>query len=57
MEFGVSPMPESRRQMIERRQLFAVPAFRWLPAKSRLAAEYCAMTARADQIPETLEMP
>ena len=57
MEFGVSPMPESRRQMVERRELFGVPAFRWLPAKSRLAAEYCAVTARADKIPETLEMP
>ena len=57
MEFGVSPMPESRRQMIERRELFGVPAFRWLPAKSRLAAEYCAVTASADKIPETLEMP
>ena len=42
MEFGVSPMPESRRQMIERRELFGVPAYRWLPAKSRLEAEYCA---------------
>ena len=33
MEFGVSPMPESRRQMIERRELFGVPAYRWLPAQ------------------------
>jgi len=57
MEFGVSPMPESRRQMVERRELFGVPAYRWLPAKSRLEAEYCAVIAKADTIPETLEMP
>ncbi len=57
MEFGVSPMPESRRQMIERRELFGVPAYRWLPAKSRLEAEYCALTASADAIPETLDIP
>ena len=57
MEFGVSPMPESRRQMIERRELFGVPAYRWLPAKARLEAEYCVVTASADTIPETLEIP
>ena len=57
MEFGVSPIPESRRQMIQRGQLFGVPAYRWLPAKSRLEVEYCALTVSADTIPETLEMP
>jgi hypothetical protein len=56
MEFGVSPMPESRRQMIQRGELFRVPAYRWLPAKSRLEAEYCAVTASADAIPEMLEV-
>ena len=35
MEFGVSPMPESRRQMVDRGKLFGVPAYRWLPAKAR----------------------
>jgi len=57
MEFGVSPMPESRRQMIERGKLFGVPAFRWLPARGRLEAEYFAVTARAEAIPEKLERP
>ena len=57
MEFGVSPMPESRRQMTERRELFGVPAYRWLPAKARLEAEYCVVIASADTIPETLGMP
>jgi hypothetical protein len=54
MEFGVSPMPETRRQMIDRGSLFGVPAYRWLPAKSRLTAEYRAVTARADSIPESI---
>jgi len=57
MEFGVSPMPESRRQMIERGSLFGVPAYRWLPAKARLEAEYWAVAYRADSVPETLHWP
>jgi hypothetical protein len=54
MEFGVSPMPESRRQMVERGSLFGVPAYRWLAAKSRLEVEYHAVLSHADAIPETL---
>ena len=54
MEFGVSPMPESRRQMIDRGKLFGVPAYRWLPAKGRLEVEYRVVTAHADAIPEVL---
>jgi hypothetical protein len=57
MEFGVSPMPESRRRMIERGALFGVPAFRWLPAKSALRAEYCAVARRAAAVPERLAWP
>jgi hypothetical protein len=45
MEFGVSPMPEMRKQMIDRRELFGVPAYRWLPAKGRLEVEYSAFFA------------
>ncbi len=40
MEFGVSPFPESRRQMVDRGTLFDVPTYRWLPAKSTIEAEY-----------------
>src|SRR5215467_10748671 len=43
MEFGASPMPESRRAMIERGKLFGVPGFRWIPAKSKVRAEYWAL--------------
>jgi hypothetical protein len=42
MEFGVSPMPESRRRMVERGTLFGVPAYRWLPAHGRIMAAYSA---------------
>jgi len=42
MEFGVSPMPESRRQMIDRGSLFGVPGYRWLPARDRLEVRYSA---------------
>lgn len=54
MEFGASPMPESRREMIDRGSLFGVPAYRWLPAKSSLTVEYRAAARAADAIPETL---
>jgi hypothetical protein len=52
MEFGVSPMPETRRAMIERGSLFGVPAFRWIPAKSAVRVEYKAFVTTAESIPE-----
>jgi hypothetical protein len=48
MEFGVSPMPETRRQMIDRGRLFGVPTYRWLPAKGRLSVEYCAFVRQVE---------
>jgi len=57
MEFGVSPFPETRRQMVNRRRLFDTPTFRWLPARSRLAVEYCAILDVADIAPESLDWP
>ena len=57
MEFGVSPMPESRREMIDRGRLFDVPTYRWIPAKSRVDVEYWAIIREADMIPEFLERP
>ena len=53
MEFGVSPMPETRRQMVERGRLFGVPGFRWIPAKSKVRVEYRAFLRAAEAIPET----
>ncbi len=52
MEFGVSPMPESRRRMIERRDLFGVPGYRWIGAKRKIETEYFAFWMPADSIPE-----
>jgi len=46
MEFGVSPIPETRRQMVDRGTLFGVPTYRWLPARGRLEARYSAFTRR-----------
>ena len=34
MEFGASPMPETRREMVERGGLFGAPGFRWIPART-----------------------
>jgi hypothetical protein len=56
MEFGVSPMPESRRAMIDRGRLFDVPTYRWIPAKSRVEVEYRAVIREADAVPERLEI-
>ena len=57
MEFGVSPMPESRRRMIDRGHLFDVPAYRWVPAGTRVDAEYWAVTKFLDSVPESLDWP
>jgi hypothetical protein len=55
MEFGVSPVPESRRAMIERGRLFGVPTYRWIPARTKVAAEYWILCRPATAVPERLE--
>jgi hypothetical protein len=57
MEFGVSPMPETRRDMIERGTLFGTQTFRWVPARTRVEAEYWIVLKTVDAIPEALEWP
>ncbi len=54
MEFGISPLLESRREMVMRGSLFGIPAFRWVPAKSRLNTEYLAFITVAESIPESV---
>jgi len=54
MEFGVSPFPETRRQMIERGRLFDTPTLRWIPARTRVEVEYSAVLRPAPAIPESL---
>jgi hypothetical protein len=55
MEFGASPIPESRRKMIERNSLFGMPCYRWIPAKSKVTVDYFAFITTADSIPNSLE--
>ena len=52
MEFGASPMPETRRKMIERGSLFGVPGYRWIPAKARVRTDYRAFIRTATAVPE-----
>jgi hypothetical protein len=54
MEFGASPMPESRRQMIARGSMFGVPGFRWIPARGKVTVEYRAAIAAAESVPDDL---
>jgi hypothetical protein len=55
IEIGTSPMPETRRQMIERGKLFGTPCYRWIPARTAVRLEYSAFVTTADAIPQTLE--
>lgn len=48
MEFGVSPMPESRRKMVDRGSLFGVEGYRWIPARSAVSVHYEAFARRAE---------
>ena len=54
MEFGVSPMVESRREMVERGRMFDTPTFRWIPARTKLSVEYCAFLREAVDMPRSL---
>jgi hypothetical protein len=57
LEFGVSPIPETRRQMIDRSRLFGVPTYRWIPARTRVETVYWAICRRAEAIPDELGIP
>jgi len=57
MEFGVSPFPESRREMVDRGRLFDTPTYRWLPARGRQEVEYWICGQRCATIPETICAP
>lgn len=48
LEFGVSPFPETRREMIDRGALFGVPSYRWIAAQSRLEVKYRISIRRGD---------
>ncbi|MBM3784279.1 MAG: hypothetical protein FJW30_07945 [Acidobacteria bacterium] len=40
LEFGTQPFDVSRRTTVEMGKLFDVPAFRWLPAKSKIGTRF-----------------
>jgi len=55
LEFGVSPLPESRRQMIERGRTFGTPGYRWIPAHQRVEVEFRARLWPAAALPSAIE--
>jgi len=40
LEFGTQPFDVSRRQTVEMGKMFETPAFRWLPAKSKIGTRF-----------------
>jgi hypothetical protein len=40
LEFGTQPFDVSRRQTVEMGKMFDTPAFRWLPAKSKIGSRF-----------------
>ena len=54
MEFGVSPFPETRREMIDRGRLFDEPTYRWIPARSQVTVEYRIMVLQPRGVPDAL---
>jgi hypothetical protein len=57
MEFGVSPFPETRREMIDRNRLLGAPTYKWIPARARLEAEYWISSEITNAAPESLRWP
>jgi hypothetical protein len=57
MEFGASPFPESRRESVDRGRLFGTPTYRWLPARTKVEVEYCAVLRRTNEPLDTLDFP
>lgn len=57
MEFGVSPFPETRREMVDRNRLLDTPTYKWLPSRGRLEVEYWIASQIVDVAPESLSWP
>ena len=57
MEFGVSPFPETRQEMIDRNRLLGMPTYKWINARGRLEAEYWISSQVAETVPESLSWP
>ena len=54
MEFGVSPIPETREAMVQRGTLFGVPTFRHIASGKSVAVEYHVLLEPAHAIPESI---
>ncbi len=48
MEFGVSPMPETRREAVDRGTLFGERCYRWIPARGSVSVEYRLFLTESD---------
>ena len=57
MEFGVSPMPETREAMVRRGTLLGVPTFRRIASGESIAVEYYAVLQRATVVPDSIAWP
>ena len=57
MEFGVSPMPETRDAMVRRGTLFGVPAFRRIGGRESIAVEYCVVLEQTPVVPQSVAWP
>lgn len=49
LEFGTQPFDVPRRQTVDLGKMFDVPAFRWLPAKSRITARFLMFFTRVPE--------
>ena len=54
MEFGVSPIPETRDAMVQRGPMFGAPTFRRIGGKESITVEYRAVLQRTREIPEAI---
>lgn len=54
MEFGMSPIPETRDEMVRRGTLFGVPTFRRIASSESIAVEYAVLLQPAQAIPITV---
>jgi hypothetical protein len=54
MEFGVSPIPETRDAMVRRGRLFGVPTFRRITSGESITVEYSALLHGAEIMPDQM---
>ncbi len=55
MEFGASPFPEAREDMVTRSRLFGERCYRWIPARAKVTVEYCLFLAGTSGPLETVD--